>query len=136
MDNAVETVNEYHKNLDSLVDCSVTEFESRDITINPSIEGKTKSIMVKGWTYQNLWDINKVTLSTSVTKDNGYIKISANENNVYIYMKEEATLTFPGDIKWETLSEFGKGDYVEIILTYVKTNGVGQWLGSAIVYNG
>lgn len=58
------------------------------------------------------------------------------EIHMYIYMKEEATLTFPSDIKWETLSEFGKGDYVEIILTYVKTNGVGQWLGSAIVYNG
>ena len=58
------------------------------------------------------------------------------EIHMYIYMKEEATLTFPSDIKWEILSEFGKGDYVEIILTYVKTNGVGQWLGSAIVYNG
>ena len=54
MDNAVETVNEYHKNLDSLVDCTVTEFEGRDITINPSIEGKTKSVMIKGETYQNL----------------------------------------------------------------------------------
>ena len=54
MDNAVETVNEYHKNLDSLVDCTVTEFEGRDIMINPSIEGKTKSVVIKGGTYQNL----------------------------------------------------------------------------------
>ena len=81
MDNAVETVNEYHKNLDSLVDCTVTEFEGRDITINPSIEGKTKNIVVKGETYQNLF--NNFSISN---EDSKYIRRSWQPNVCVCYV--------------------------------------------------
>lgn len=112
MNNAVESVNEYHKNLDSLVDCTVTEFEGRDIMINPSIEGKTKSIVIKGETYQNLF--NNFSISN---EDSKYITVNG---NTIKWTKSEVT-TSNTDIKYHnSLAQLNR-TYTLIFYIYKNT---------------